>query len=494
LPQFLQNPDGWPGGKAQRRKGAKVKHPTISLGVNRGSRHRDVAIHETGLLAKEPLRMSRLSVEHPGAPAAAGADPAPPASAVRSGAGVRRDARRSEPNILLLDDDPFMLGLQSRMLRNMGYQKFGTAGSGEVALRMLQHESPPFDLILCDLNMPGMDGIEFLQRLNASPYCGSIILISGEGARLMHSVQKLLDGGRLSILGALEKPAGTAALGALLDSWRPAPAQSPARPAVALTVSELHCASREAQWMLHYQPKVDLRTGALAGMEALVRWNHPEHGLVYPDSFIGMAEDYGAIDSLTDWVLHEVTRQLARWRGQGLLIRAAVNVSMKNLCKPNFAYRVKDLMRDTFVSPQDVTLEITESRLMSGSPAPLENLVRLRMQGFRLSIDDFGTGHSSLAQLRDVPFTELKVDRGFVRGARHNQFVRPIVEGSIGIARRLGMQSVAEGVETEDDWHLVREIGCDLAQGYFIGRPMPADGLSEWMRLWQRRRPELVSR
>ena len=124
---------------------------------------------------------------------------------------------------------------------------------------------------------------------------------------------------------------------------------------------------------------------------------------------------------------------------------------------------------------------------MSGSPAPLENLVRLRMQGLRLSIDDFGTGHSSLAQLRDVPFSELKIDRGFVRGARHNQLIRPILEGSIGIARRLGLQSVAEGVETEDDWHLLRELGCDVAQGYFVGRPMQANRVAQWLQLWRTR-------
>ena len=126
------------------------------------------------------------------------------------------------------------------------------------------------------------------------------------------------------------------------------------------------------------------------------------------------------------------------------------------------------------------------------SPAPLESLVRLRMQRFGLSIDDFGTGHSSLAQLRDVPFTELKIDRGFVHGARHNQLIRPILEGSIALAQRLGLQAVAEGVETQDDWALLREIGCDMAQGYFVGRPMPGDQLGDWLAEWQTKRRTLI--
>jgi EAL domain-containing protein (putative c-di-GMP-specific phosphodiesterase class I) len=145
------------------------------------------------------------------------------------------------------------------------------------------------------------------------------------------------------------------------------------------------------------------------------------------------------------------------------------------------------------VDPRSVVVEVTESRLMQDLRATLEVLTRLRLKGFRLSIDDFGTGHSSLAQLRDLPFTELKVDRGFVRGARDNQIIRPILEGSVGIARRLGLQSVAEGVETEEDWHLLRELGCDLAQGYCIGRPMPSQELQDWLDSWRSRSVALLA-
>jgi EAL domain-containing protein (putative c-di-GMP-specific phosphodiesterase class I)/CheY-like chemotaxis protein len=400
-------------------------------------------------------------------------------------------ATHSQPRILLLDDDQFMLGMQARMLRSMGYDMIGTAGSGLSALTMLQKDPHAVDVIVCDLNMPGMDGIEFLQKLRASPFRGNVILLSGQGLRVMHTVQKLL-GQDMLILGALVKPAGRLALRTLLDRWKPLGQVRVAEPAPTFVADEIHAANAQGQWVLQYQPTVDLTTGALKGVEALVRWAHPRHGTVYPNDFIQVAEECGAIDALTEWVMHEAMLQLARWQEAGLQTHMAVNVSMENLRSPGFAGRVSAWVREAAAAPVDLTLEITESRLMSPAPAPLESLVRLRMQGFGLSIDDFGTGHSSLAQLRDVPFTELKIDRGFVHGARHNQIIRPILEGSIGIAKRLGMQSVAEGVETEDDWHLLRDIGCDLAQGWFIARAMPPEEIPEWLGRWEGRRAHLA--
>ena len=395
----------------------------------------------------------------------------------------------SQPRILLLDDDQFMLGMQARMLRGMGYDMIGTAGSGLSALTMLQAYPHAVDVIVCDLNMPGMDGIEFLQTLSAGPFRGNVILLSGQGLRVMHTVQNLLSQ-HVLILGTLEKPAGRLALRALLDRWQQLAQMRMAEPAPIIVADEIHAANRQHQRVLHYQPTVDLATGALKGMEALVRWAHPRRGTVYPNDFIQIAEECGAIEALTEWVLQEAMRQLARWQAAGLQTHMAVNVSMENLRSPNFAGRVGAWMRETAASPADLTLEITESRLMS--PAPLESLLRLRMQGFGLSIDDFGTGHSSLAQLRDVPFTELKIDRGFVHGARHNQIIRPILEGSIGIAKRMGMKAVAEGVENEDDWHLLRDIGCDFAQGWFIARAMPPEEIPAWFERWEARRAHLA--
>ena len=410
---------------------------------------------------------------------------------------MTEDIATRQPAILLVDDDTFMLGLQAHMLRTMGYAHVAAVGSARAALDALQSPAVadrPFDVVVCDLNMPEMDGIEFLQALNAADFVGGVILLSGEGARIMHTVQKLLTGRGMRILGALEKPARQETLRALLDCWRPLEALAqPVGPTWAIGGAEIEHAMAARQWVLHYQPKVSLSTGALVGMEALVRWDHPEHGLVYPDSFVWIAEECGVIDALTAWVLQEASQQLARWGARGLRLQMAVNVSMDNLRAPDFARRAAAIVRETGTSPQDVTLEITESRAMSPTSAPLESLVRLRMLRFKLSIDDFGTGHSSLAQLRDVPFTELKIDKGFVHGARGNQIIRPMLDGSLGIAKRLGMVSVAEGVETAEDWHLLREIECDIAQGYFIGHPMTESRIADWIVEWSGRRHTLLS-
>ncbi len=296
----------------------------------------------------------------------------------------------------------------------------------------------------------------------------------------------------MTILGALEKPPRPDELRELLEFWRRRTTASAPAPALVITHGEIEQAVTRREWVLHYQPKVSLLSGDLLGMEALVRWNHPTHGLVFPDNFIGMAEECGAIDALTEWVLRAAVDRLAQWIAEGLALQIAVNVSMDNLRTPGFADRAGRVVRDAGMSPSNVTFEITESQAMSPSPAPLESLVRLRLQRFKLSIDDFGTGHSSLAQLRDVPFTELKIDRGFVHGARGNQIIRPMLEGSVGIAKRLGLVSVAEGVETQQDWDFLREIECDVAQGYFIGRPMHPNHLPEWIADWHVRQKHLL--
>jgi len=398
-----------------------------------------------------------------------------------------------QPRILLIDDDSFQLAMQSQMLRGLGFRHVAVSDNAETALADVRANPQAYDVIFCDLNMPGMDGIEFLHALNASPFIGHVILLSGEGTRILHTVQKLLGRARLMILGTLAKPAGRAAMKAMLAQWKPVESAEPPDSAPVYSALEVETAARERQWVLHYQPKVDLKTGNLVGVEALIRWRHPEHGVVVPDRFIGIAEECGVIDALTDWVFSESIRQLAVWRELGLRVRMAINVSVDNLGAPDFVRRLASTVREAGVPTSDVTLEITESRVMSPSAVPLETLVRLRLQRFNLSIDDFGTGHSSLAQLRDVPFTELKVDRGFVRGARFNSIIRPILEGSLGLAKRLGMQSVAEGVETEEDWHLLRELDCDLAQGYFIGRPAPAEDLPAWLAAWEERREQLLT-
>lgn len=208
---------------------------------------------------------------------------------------------------------------------------------------------------------------------------------------------------------------------------------------------------------------------------------------MYPDQFIGLAEAHGLIDALTQVVLAQALRDSTTWAREGLALKVAVNVSMDNLHALEFPERITAVAAAAEVKPQSIVLEVTESQLMKDLRAPLEILTRLRLRRFKLSIDDFGTGHSSLAQLRDVPFDELKIDQGFVHGAHHNETLRAIFFASLGLAKELGMEVVAEGVEDADDWGFLLQSGCDLAQGYFIARPMPADQVLDWVAAWRAR-------
>ncbi len=400
------------------------------------------------------------------------------------------------PRILVVDDDPFALNVHVHLLRRLGLDQVTAVESAREAVALLAAAADPaIDIVLCDLRMPDMDGIDFLHHLRDQCFSGSVIVLSGVGARVLQSMQKLLKGGPPVLLGVIEKPADPASVRDLIDGWRPfRPPQPQRTPTISLTPADLHAANLHGHWQLHYQPIVKLDSAELVCVEALVRLNHPEHGLIYPDNFIELAESCGAIGSMTNWVLQKAMEDMMQWEADlGLDISIAINLSMEVLHDVELTRRLCSLAGVRGTSRRRIDLEVTESRLLGPHPAPLENLVRLRMQGFELSIDDFGTGHSSLAQLRDIPFTKLKVDKSFVRDARHNPVVRPILEGSIGIAKRLGMQSVAEGVESEDDWRLLRQIGCDLCQGYFIARPFPPSEMRLWRDRWATRQARLAA-
>ncbi|MDO8350913.1 MAG: EAL domain-containing response regulator [Gallionella sp.] len=394
--------------------------------------------------------------------------------------------------ILVLDDESFMLKLLGHMLANLGYTSVATCDNGRAALELVDSPNDSPNLILLDLNMPEMDGIEFVRHLVERSYTGSLLLISGEDERMLAAADKLVQAHKITVLGHVAKPVAPQALAALLAKWAP-PGSARVRPAKAEYGAEaLRAAIANGELVNYYQPKVAVSDGRVVGVETLVRWRHPTDGMVYPDQFIGVAEENGLIDDLTRVVLHDALAQARAWRDAGLTLRVAVNLSMDNLKVLSFADFVAEQAVAAGVAPADMVLEVTESRLMADLRAPLEILTRLRLKRFRLSIDDFGTGNSSLSQLRDIPFDELKIDQGFVHQAHADETRHAIVAASLSLARQLGMEVVAEGVEDQDDWDFLRRTQCDLAQGYFIGRPMPAAELPGWIETWQARLSELI--
>lgn len=401
---------------------------------------------------------------------------------------------RSTIKILVLDDEPFMLKLLARMLANLGYPAVTTCDNGRAALNCVVSSEGCPDLILLDLNMPEMDGVEFVRHLVECRYSGALILVSGEDERMLHSVEKLVRAHKITVLGSLTKPVTPTLLAALIGRWS-APSQEALRAAKKIYgADELRAAITDGELVNYFQPKVLVATGEMIGVETLVRWRHPKDGMVFPDQFIGVAEEHGLIDDLTRTVLNGALRQSRRWRDGGYSWRVAVNLSMDNLVSLNFLDDILALTQQAGVPPQELVLEVTESRLMHDQRVPLEILTRLHLKRFRLSIDDFGTGNSSLSQLRDIPFVELKIDQSFVHGAWDNDTQRAMFNASHGLAKQLNMEAVAEGVEDRADWDFVCQQGCDLAQGYFIARPMPAEDLPAWLNEWETRRPVLVRR
>lgn len=393
---------------------------------------------------------------------------------------------RSTVKILALDDEPFILKLLGRILSNLGFSSVTLCDSGQAALEKISGPDAP-NVILLDLNMPEMDGIEFVRHLVDRNYAGSLILVSGEDERMLQTAVKLVRAHRIPILGYLHKPVKPEALSALLDKWTPPAAAEAGMVKKVYAAEELRAALQGGQLVNYYQPKVAVASGAVTGVETLVRWNHPADGIVFPDRFIEVAESAGLIDELTRCVFSAAMSQAKAWQDTGLALRVSVNVSMDNLASLDFLNFVAERAAELGIEPQNVVLEVTETRLMQDTRAPLEILTRLRLKRFRLSIDDFGTGHSSLAQLRDIPFDELKIDQGFVHGAWENETLRAMYDASLALARQLNMEVVAEGVEDRHDWDLLQHTGCDLAQGAFVSPPMPAADLPRWIESWRKR-------
>src|SRR5579864_965739 len=239
--------------------------------------------------------------------------------------------------------------------------------------------------------------------------------------------------------------------------------------------ADLAAAIAGDQLFLEFQPTLDWRLGRITGADALVRWNHPDHGIIPPNRFIPRAADGGLSRNLTDWVITNAAAQAARWHAEELVIKIAVNISVSDLADRSLPDRLEQRCRNASIDPSCLTLELTESSLMGEAPEKRSVLARLRQTGFNLSIDDFGTGSLSSVQLEQLPFSEAKIDLTFVTRMMSDPGCGRLVEILIGTAQKLGLTSVAEGVESDDALKRLLELGCNQVQGFYISRPIAAD-------------------
>ena len=390
------------------------------------------------------------------------------------------------PRLMIVDDEVAVAELIRRVSTQLGFEAVATSEPG--SFRQLYNDQ--FDVVLLDLVMPQIDGIELLRFLADVGCRAQLILASGFDIEVLNAARNLAVGRGLRVVGTLTKPFHVTQLeGLLLSTIGTAPVRTPGPTPLAPTYRELRHAIDERQLVVYFQPKVSFANRALVSAEALVRWIHPERGLISPGAFIPLAEQTGLIGDLTQVVLADSADQCRRWSDEGIDISIAVNVSAGWLDSLDIPEQILSVLEQSGLPPSKLVIEVTETSVAGEVIQALDVLTRLRMRGVQLSIDDFGTGYSSLQQLQIVPFNELKLDVSYVRRAHEHASSRAIVETTIDLGHRLGKTVVAEGVENEEIWHLLAGLGCDLAQGYFIARPMPGEHLSSWLAQWKRRFP-----
>lgn len=391
--------------------------------------------------------------------------------------------------VLILEDNPFQLMALHQMLN--ANQIFNVLAADSVALACQSlRVSGPVDIAICDLQMDGPDGLALIRHLAETRQARALIVLSSAAADVQDSVARLARDQGIEVLGCLQKPASATVMRTLLEAYVRHDCSadmlqvSPGVPQhieCEALFSKAGCAPPVDQWLAHFQPKVSLE-GDLLGVEALVRWQHPRHGLLSPGRFMPAVEQAGLLAPLT-WRVLELALQLsARVRDErGQALPVAVNIAPRMLEQADFARRVLELLARHELAPSLLTLEILEQDADQAGGWQVDDLLRLRMQGCRLSIDDFGTGASNIQRLLQLPFCELKIPAEFVRGMGEDPRKSAVVAGALFMARRLSMEVVVEGVETIDDFHGLLALGTCAIQGYLIARPMSPQDLLLWM-------------
>ncbi len=389
-------------------------------------------------------------------------------------------------NFLVAEDHDFQRKMLVRMLHGVDANTIYEASDGLGALAILQDPAKPVDIIISDLDMPGMDGMAFVRNLGESGVTVSIILASALDRNLLASIQTMAEAYGINLLGVLEKPLTPEKLFPIIARHSVLATRLPHPTGPVFSLEEILAGLKDGEFEPYYQPKIEMATRRVSGAEALARWHHPQHGLVAPHAFIPTLELQRKIDTLTETMVEKTAAFRRTWAARDIDGTVAINLSIRSLEDVQTADRLIGLVRTHQVEPRDVVMEVTESALTTDVGHTLENLARLRMKGFGLSIDDYGTGYSSMQQLIRIAFTELKIDQSFVANAGRQESARVILEASLGMARKLNICSVAEGVETQADWDMLLQLDCHTVQGYHVARPMPAEEYLDWVVNWNR--------
>ncbi|GGA80907.1 transcriptional regulator [Neiella marina] len=382
-------------------------------------------------------------------------------------------------NVLILEDDRFQSRLMESMVKGLTSGHVAIAANGHEALEHLKAEPLPH-LILCDIQMPEMDGIEFLRALAGLSHQCSVALTSAIDSNIIDSVLQMARWYGINNVSKVEKPIQQQAILRLLkQAQQVEEAESKSWPQYAFSDDDI-IEAVASQMVPFYQPHVAAKSREIVGAEALIRWQHPEHGTLTPNHFLQQIEQLGLSHQLTLKVLQQGIADCARWHQLGMPLHISINVSASDMVELAFVDSVLAILNEHQLPAQYLTLELTETEISPHLAKSLDTMSRLRINKINLSIDDFGTGHSSLHQLITSPFNELKVDMAFVRHMLTSDKHQATVSASLVLAKQLGLKTVAEGVETQEQANKLADLGCDILQGYVYSPALQGDQFIEW--------------
>lgn len=392
-------------------------------------------------------------------------------------------------HIFVVDDDTFFLSVFSKQLESALNAKVSCLTRAQQFIDLVKKDRNCVEVLFCDLKMPELDGIQLLQKLAELRFPGKIVLLSGAPNRTLELSERLAKSLGLNTLGILQKPCSTDQIQKILDQSQISENpdyQTPYDPEISSEF--LIKALERKEFYTVFQPQVCLTTGRLVGFEALLRWQLGGSLHIKPDHFIPYAERFDYIDDLTMLVLKDAAEAYFKLLEHGIDVKFSVNVSLQSLASNSFSERLVNFITEHDFPADRLVLEITESQALTNVHIISSAFLRLKLRGIQFGIDDFGTGFSSMIKLIDLPFDELKIDRKFVSpGHSSQQIAQVILKSCTRLGKQLGMRVVCEGVETQNQWTNIVSIGAEVAQGYFISKPLNLNAIMDWHTDWKNR-------
>lgn len=381
--------------------------------------------------------------------------------------------------LLVIDDEEDICETIAEIADSRGFEAATISDPTMVAAKLDTFKP---DVIMLDLMMPGTDGVELLRVLVDKVRSAKICLMSGSDTRVLNSARRLGSAHGLEVVAAFEKPIDMALLRSTLDQISGGGNKD-------VAAADLAQALALGQLILYYQPVIEIATRRVKGAEALIRWAHPTRGILPPAEFLDEIVKEGLMQPMTENVLATAVAQVAKWHHAGEDMTVSVNVTASSLLELSLPDRITEMCGHHKVPPEKLILEVTETEAMRDVTRTMDVLLRMRIRNIGVSIDDFGTGHSSLRELQRMPFSEVKIDKGFVLDMANNRDNAVIVNSVIDLGHNLGLKVIAEGVEDVRIWRMLAEHNCDYAQGFYMAKPMPPQEFARWLTSWRETTP-----